>query len=384
MSDFTVRDVFINGWKNVSSSRHLPLVHLKTANAIMNCKTPAMGFNASICDDCSYLRVHYCSCGNRNCPQCQQVEKEKWIDKRRSEVIDAPYFHVVFTLPSQLRSLVYANQELLYDLLHRASSQTLLTLSQDEKYLGATPGIIQLLHTWTQTLEYHPHIHCIVSGAGLSRDMKLKKASSHFFIPVKAMMKMFRGIFLDTLKTYYRLGQLYIPDSCDELRQPDLFHYFIDMLYETDWCPFVKETFNGFGNAIDYLGRYTHRIAISNSRIIDVTDTHVTFWYRDRRDGNRRKEMVLENSEFIRRFLMHVLPKGFRKIRYCGFLNNRFKKRALRILFSLQDKAQYRSRFSKDTPASQILKEVWNVDICCCPKCGAKMRLLLNYRNRRC
>lgn len=384
LADFTVRDVFIKGWEGFSSSRHLPLVHLKAANAIVNCKTPAMGFNAAICEDCSYLRIHYCSCGNRNCPQCQQVEKEKWIDKRRSEVIDAPYFHVVFTLPAQLRSLVYANQKLLYELLHKASSQTLLALSRDEKYLGAVPGIIQILHTWTQTLEYHPHIHCIVSGAGLSRDMKLKKASSHFFIPVKAMMKLFRGIFVDNLKLLYHSGQLYIPGSCDELRQPGIFRDFVDSLYNTDWCPFVKETFNGFGNAIDYLGRYTHRIAIANSRIIDVTDTHTTFWYRDRRDGNRRKEMVLENGEFIRRFLMHVLPKGFRKIRYYGFLCGRFKAKALRILFSLQDRAQYRSRFSKETPASQILKEVWNVDICNCPKCGAKMRLLGNYRNRRC
>lgn len=384
MSDFTVRDVFIKGWKDFSSAHQLRPVHRNAANAIMGCKTSAMGFNAAICDDCSCLRIHYCSCGNRNCPQCQQVEKEKWIDKRRSEVIDAPYFHVVFTLPAQLRSLVFANQELLYDLLHKASSQTLLTLSQDKKYLGAVPGIIQILHTWTQTLEYHPHIHCIVSGAGLSRNMKLKKTSSHFFIPVKAMMKMFRGIFLDNLKLLYHSGQLYIPDSCDELKHPDIFRDFVDMLYKTDWCPFVKETFNGFGNAIDYLGRYTHRIAISNSRIIDVTDTHITFWYRDRRDENHRKEMVLENREFIRRFMMHVLPKGFRKIRYYGFLNNRFKKRALRILFSMQDRLQYVSRFSKETPSSQILKEVWNVDICTCPKCGAKMRLLGNYRKRRC
>lgn len=384
MADSAVRDVFLKKWETYRQNNHVSHVQSQAANAILACKTPSMGFNASLCDDCSFLRIHYCSYGNRNCPHCQQVEKERWIDQRRSEVLDAPYFHVVFTLPSQLRSLVYANQKLLYDLLHTAASRTVLCLSQDKRYLGASPGIIQILHTWNQTLEYHPHIHCIVSGAGLTRDLKLKKASSHFFIPVKAMMKKFRGMFPDELKKLYRSSSLYIPDSCSELNMPSLWSDFIDMLYRTDWCPFIKETFNGFGNAIDYLGRYTHRIAISNRRIIRVSDTHTTFWYRDRRDDNQRKEMTLENCEFIRRFLMHVLPKGFRKIRYYGFLNNRFKKRNLHVLFSIQGRQQYVSRFSANASAAQILKERWNIDICTCPKCGAAMRFLGNYRRRRC
>lgn len=384
MAEFTVRDVFLKGMSSFQKKSTPSSVRLQAANAIINCKTPAMGFNAALCEDCSHLQIHYCSCGNRNCPRCQQVEKEKWIDQRRSEVLDVPYFHAVFTLPAPLRSLIYANQELLYDLMHKASAHALLTLSRDKQYLGAVPGIIQILHTWSQTLEYHPHIHCIISGAGLTPDLKLKKSSSGFFLPLNPMMKLFRGFFLDSLHKHYLSGKLYIPDSCSELEEPALWKDYLDTLYQTDWCPFVKETFNGFGNAIDYLGRYTHRIAIANSRIIHVTDSHVTFWYRDRRDGNRRKEMTLENEEFIRRFLMHVLPKGFQKIRYYGFLNNRLKKRNLRILFSFQEKQQYFSKFTRGTPAAQILKDIWNVDICSCPKCGSVMRLLGNFRRRRC
>lgn len=385
MAEFSVRDVFAKSYSAFSASSNPSPSQIRAANDIRNCKTSALGFNVSVCEDCSHLQIHYCSCGNRNCPSCQQVEKERWIDQRRAEVIDTPYFHVVFTVPSQLRILILSNQKLLYDLLHYAASKSILTLSKDGKHLGATPGIIQILHTWTQTLEYHPHLHCIVSGGGLTRDLKLKKSSAHFFIPVKAMMKMFRGIFLDHLKAFYRNNTLRIPSSCQELLTPAVWQNFINTLYETDWCPFVKETFNGFGNAIDYLGRYTHRIAISNKRILSVTESHTTFWYRDRKDNNKQKEMILENTEFIRRFLMHVLPKGFRKIRYYGFLSNRFKKKNLRILFSMQERIAYQNRFTKETPASQILKDVWNIDICHCPKCGGSN--LLHLRRgilRRC
>ncbi len=354
-------------------------------SSILGCKTGAFGFNVQICEDCSHLQLHYCSCGNRNCPQCQQVKKEKWIDQRRAEVMDTPYFHVVFTLPPQLRSLFLANQKLLYDALHRTVAKTLLDLSADDKYLGATPAIIQVLHTWSQTLEYHPHMHCIISAGGLTRDLKFRKSSSHFFLPVKVLMKVFRGKFMEMLNAAWKDGSLRIPASCAELMQPSLWKDYCHALYGTDWCPFVKETFNGFGNAIDYLGRYTHKIAISNSRIIHVTQSHVTFWYRDRRDGNKRKKMTLENSEFIRRFLLHVLPKGFQKIRYFGLLNSRFKRRNLRLVFQIQGKQLYRARFSKDAPTSQILKELYNVDICRCPRCGSvHTRYLANVMRRRC
>lgn len=373
LGEFSVRDVFVQSMSDYAKKypQTLSRERREAASSILGCKTGVFGFNAQICKDCFHLQIHYCSCGNRNCPQCQQVKKEKWIDQRRAEVMDTPYFHVVFTLPQQLRALFMANQKLLYNMFHRIASQTLLKLARDDKYLGATPAIIQVLHTWTQTLDYHPHMHCIVSAGGLTRDLKFRKGSSRFFIPIKVLMKVFRGKFMEALRDAWANNSLVIPASCSELELPSIWKEYCHILYETDWCPYVKETFNGFGNAIDYLGRYTHKIAISNSRIIRVTDTHVTFWYRDRKDDNRRKEMTLENTEFIRRFLMHVLPKGFQKIRYFGILHNSSKKRNLNIIFQIQGKQSYQAKFSKDTPVSQVLKELYNIDICRCEKCGS-------------
>ena len=350
---------------------------LAAANAIKSCKTGALGYNTSICDDCGHVELHSCSCRNRSCPNCQSVLKEVWIDKRRSEVLDARYFHVVFTVPHLLNALFLANQRLLYDLLFSAASQTLLTLSQDRRYLGAEPGIIMVLHTWGQSLAYHPHVHCIISGAGLTRDRKLVKSGRSFFIPIKAAMKMFRGKFMAALKNYRFSGKLFLPDNCADLAVPEGWQSFADSLYAINWCPYIKETFNGFGNAIDYLGRYTHRVAISNGRITDLTDDTVSFWYKDYRDGNKRKEVTLSHDEFIRRFLMHVLPKRFQKIRYFGFLSNGSKARKLRLLFELQEHQRFAARFSADSPKDVILSEVLGIDVHVCPCCGkSSMRYL--------
>ena len=353
---------------------------LAAANAISKCKTGDLGYNASVCDECGHTETHSCSCRNRNCPNCQSVLKEVWIDKRRSEVLDAKYFHVVFTVPHQLNALFLANQHLLYDLLFSAASQTLLTLSQDKRYLGAEPGIIMVLHTWGQTLAYHPHVHCIISGAGLTRDQRLVKSGKSFFIPIRAAMKMFRGKFMAALKNYHYSSKLIIPESCSDLALPEGWQSFADRLYSTDWCPYIKETFNGNGNAISYLGRYTHRVAISNERITGMTDDTVSFWYKDYRDNNARKEMTLSHKEFIRRFLMHILPRRFQKIRYFGFLANVSKNRKLRLLFELQGHQQFTARFSADTPKDVILSEVLGIDVHLCPCCG---KSAMRYLGRR-
>lgn len=353
---------------------------LAAANAIKSCKTGELGYNASVCDDCGHIELHSCSCRNRSCPNCQSVLKEVWIDKRRSEVLDARYFHVVFTVPHQLNALFLANQNLLYGLLFSAASQTLLSLSQDRRYLGAEPGIIMVLHTWGQNLAYHPHVHCIVSGAGLSRDHKLVKSGKSFFIPIKAAMKMFRGKFMAALKSCRSSGRLVIPSSCSDLDVPEGWLSFVDRLYSVDWCPYIKETFNGYGNAIDYLGRYTHRVAISNGRITDMTDDTVSFWYKDYHDSSARKEMTISQDEFIRRFLMHVLPRRFQKIRYYGFLSNGAKARKLRLLFDLQGHQQFTAKFSSDTPKDVILSEVLGIDVHLCPCCG---RSSMRYLGRR-
>lgn len=366
-----ISDIWLQSYSDYCNSGMFQSdIQKKTSHAILQCKTPSLGFNISRCSDCGYTDIHYNSCRNRNCPNCQAVKKEVWVDSRRSEVIDAPYFHVVFTLPHELNPLLYCNQKLLYGLLHRCCAETLLELSKDKKYLGATPGIIQVLHTWSQDLSYHVHMHCIISGGGLTSDKKIRRSSDKFFIPVHVLRDKFKGKYLHFLNSYYQSGMLDFSDSCRELRNSYSWKDFKDSLYQKDWCPFIKKTFKGFGNAIEYLGRYTHKIAISNSRIVKVTESKTTFSARALHQGEPRRMITLDNTEFIRRFLMHVLPHGFQKIRYYGFLNNHTKKKNLKIIFHLQGKQRFKRKLENRT-VTEILKIVWNVDINRCPCCNS-------------
>ena len=341
----------------------------KASLAILNCKSGKFGYNVSRCDDCGHVQIHNNSCRNRNCPNCQAVKKELWVDKRSAEVIDAPYYHVVFTLPHQLNLLLFANQSLLYGLLHRCCAETLLELCADGKYLGAQPGIIQVLHTWNQELEYHVHVHCIVSGGGITRDQKLRVTKGKFFIPVHVLRDKFRGKYLFWLEKYHAEGKLVIPESVRFLSELAEWNAFRNHLYCIDWCPFIKQTFNGFGNAIEYLGRYTHKIAISNGRLISVSGKETSFWARGKKPGDPKRVVTLENCEFIRRFLLHVLPPGFQKIRYYGFLNNRMRKKKLKLIFKLQGHQSFKQRYA-GMSMSELLKAVWKVDVCLCPACG--------------
>lgn len=371
MHNLKIQKIWAHSYDDYCSSGHFQSdIQKKASSAIMNCKSGNLGCNVSQCTECGHTEVHNNSCRNRNCPNCQAVLKEIWIDKRRAEVIDSPYFHVVFTIPHELNDLIYSNQELLYSLLHRCSSETLLELSSDKKYLGAAPGIIQILHTWGQELNFHPHIHCIISGGGLSADKKLRKCGRSFFIPVKVLAAKFRGKFLDNLQKLHTKEKLVFSSSCSFLKNHYEWNEFKDRLYKKEWCPYIKETFNGFGNAIEYLGRYTHRIAITNSRIKEVTDTMVTFSARDYKTG-AMKDITLEHTEFIRRFLMHVLPSGFQKIRYYGFLNNRMKKQNLKTIFKQQGYQMFRQLYAGMSMA-ELLKAVWDYDITICPECGCQ------------
>lgn len=370
MGEMKIRKIWDFSYASYCMSEHFQSdIQRKASHAILNCKSGKLGINLSRCSGCGHMEFHNNSCRNRNCPNCQAVLKEIWVDKRRAEVIDSPYFHVVFTLPHELNPLIYCNQKLLYGLLHRCCAETLLELSADRKYLGATPGIIQVLHTWNQELDYHVHMHCIVSGGGLTRDHKIRKSSGKFFIPVKVLRNKFKGKYLANLNSLYENGLLYFSASCKDLQNPDHWKKWKNILYEKDWCPYIKKTFNGFGNAIEYLGRYTHKIAISNSRILSVTETKVTFLARGHKPTDPKRKITLKNTEFIRRYLMHVLPSGFQKIRYYGFLNNRMKMQNLEIIFMLQGKQRFKQRFAGMTVA-ELLKAVWDFDICCCPVCG--------------
>lgn len=370
MSEEHIRKIWVNSYADYKARHpHMPSVQARASSAILNCKTGTLGVNVCQCGNCGHIEIHNNSCRNRNCPECQAVQKEVWVDRRRAEVIDAPYFHVVFTLPHELNPLVYCNQRLLYGLLHKCTAETLLELSRDKKYLGAVPGIIQVLHTWNQEMGYHVHMHCIVSGGGITPDRKLRTSKASFFIPVHVLRDKFKGKFLAKLQDLYENGKLVFSNHCIEFHNSYNWDEFRDSLYKKDWCPYIKETFNGFGNAIEYLGRYTNKIAISNSRIISITDTHTTFSARGRKPGDPRRQITLDNGEFIRRYLMHVLPSGFQKIRYYGFLNNRTKSANLKLIFTLQGHQRFRSRFINMTTAG-IIQAVWHVDIHCCPQCG--------------
>ena len=369
MHRLKIQQVFDNAWKVYAASFSPSPVQMKAASSIMACKSGKLGCNVSVCADCGHLDFHNNSCRNRNCPNCQALLKELWIDRRKAEVIDAPYFHVVFTIPAQLNPLVYANQALLYSLLHKCSAQTLLELSADRKFLGATPGIIQVLHTWGQELNFHPHIHCIVSGGGLSKDGKLRICGNGFFIPAKVLASKFRGKLLASLDSLYKGGKLSFSPSCSSLADPASWASLKDRLYNTSWCPDIRETFNGFGNAIEYLGRYANRIAITNSRVKSVGGGSVTFLAKDYKNNSALKEVTLSCCEFIRRFMMHVLPPGFQKIRYYGFLNNRSRKKNLAAIFRVQGRQRFGSMLA-GLPMDEVNYKVWGCNIHVCTACG--------------
>lgn len=369
MNDLRIQEIFSVSYPSYCQENHFQSdVQQKASHAVMNCKSGVLGYNLSRCTECGHSEIHHNSCRNRNCPSCQAVLKEIWVDERRAEVIDSPYFHVVFTLPHELNPLIYCNQKLLYGLFHRCCAETLLELSKDRKYLGAVPGIIQVLHTWNQELLYHVHMHCIVSGGGITSGHKLRKSKAGFFIPVHVLRDKFRGKFLSCLNSLHEMNRLSFSDSCSDLQHSHAWKVFKNALYEKDWCPFIKETFNGFGNAIEYLGRYTHKIAVSNSRIMKVTDHDVTFSARGLKKGDPKREITLSHTEFIRRFLMHVLPSGFQKIRYYGFLNNRQKSANLRLIFTLQGHQRFRSLYT-GMSTRELIMAVWKKDICLCPEC---------------
>ena len=339
----------------------------KAALGIIRCRTAELGGHTSRCDRCGHQRVHYNSCRNRHCPLCQGVKKAVWIDRRRADVLEAPYFHLVFTVPKELCSLIYQNQELLYDLMYKAAARTILELCQDKRYLGARPGFFSLLHTWAQDLHYHPHLHTVVLAGGLTPEGKWQEAGEKFFIPVKVLGAMFRGKFLHHLKEHYQAGRLGFYGQAAGLKDPAVFKALVDKCYHHDWYTYAKRPFSGPMAVIKYLGNYTHRIAISGSRIVKVHDGRVTITLKDRKSG-RLKEAVMEEVEFIRRFLMHVLPQGFVKVRHYGILANRNKKASLALCRQLTGSFRYVPRFA-GLSTVQVMSRLAGRDMTLCPVC---------------
>jgi hypothetical protein len=288
------------------------------------CRTEALGFHADVCDGCGHIEIRYNSCRNRHCPKCQGIAKRKWVNARLTQLLPIPYYHAVFTLPTQIFPLCQYNQELIYELIFSSAAETLKAFGKDPRWLGAEPGFYGILHTWGQTVCQHLHIHFIVTGGGLNEDGEWvsPKCGGKFLFPVCALSKVFRGKFIGGLKKAYYDGDLTIPDEKEELREPHGFEKWLNYLVARRWVVYAKAPFAGPEEVVRYIGRYTHRVAISNPRIISVGNGQVTFSYKDYKDSGRRKEMTLSADGFIRRFLLHVLPPGFHRIRHYGILAN--------------------------------------------------------------
>ena len=344
----------------------------KVIKAIKDCKTEKLGAHKYICDECGYEEIAYNSCRNRHCPNCQTGKKVKWIEARKEEVLNIKYYHVVFTIPSEMYLLTLQNQEKMYKLLFKASAETLKELAKDEKYLGGEIGFFSILHTWGQNLMYHPHIHLVVTGGGLSETEKWVEKEEDFFIPVKVMSRKFRGKFLSYVKKSKNLK--FFGENKD-LENPEVFNNLMQQMYEKEWVVYCKEPFKNAESVIQYLGRYTHRVAISNERILKVEDDKVTFKWRDYKDNNKMKEMTITIEEFIRRFLIHILPPRFMKIRYYGILGNRNKKKKL-----LKCKILTRTKIykKKEVPTLELLKKVLGKDFNLCPHCKKGHMLIPN------
>ena len=313
--------------ENYTMLRKLPSNILKALYSIKDCRTAALGGHAYECDECGETKISYNSCRNRHCPKCQMYSKEMWIYERSKSLLPTDYFHMVFTVPEQLNSLILFNQKEMYSIIFTSVSETLLELAKDKKYLNADIGFTTILHTWGQNLMNHPHIHCIVPGGGLSLDQsKWIKSKKKFFIPVKVLSRKFRGKFLYYLNKLYLDNKLKIPNSISELNSKNIYNEFKDSLYKKEWIVYSKASFSSAEYVLKYLGRYTHRVAISDNRIVKVDKENVVFKWRDYRDKNKEKIMTLKAEEFIRRFTMHILPDRFVKIRHYGILGNRNKK----------------------------------------------------------
>ena len=368
-----VADVFrIDGAAFLNRYR-LSKEQYRVFNALQECRTAALGACCKRCDKCGHEVTVYCSCRNRHCPKCQGAARAAWLQAREREVLDVEYFHVVFTMPHELSPLALQNRRVVYGMLFRAASETLQTLTRDPKHLGAEFGCLALLHTWGQTLLAHPHLHCVIPGGGISPDgQRWVSCRDGFFLPVRVMSRMFRGKFLALLQSAFEQQELEFHGKLLELAHPKAWEGFVEPLRNKEWVVYAKPPFGGPEQVLKYLARYTNRVAISNQRIQSFANGKVSFSWKDYSQGDRKRIMTLSSVEFIRRFLLHVLPKGFMRIRYYGFLANRHRAGKIelaRILLCEQTRsAEKDPEVSESQPQPDNAGEpIDELDVC--PKC---------------
>ena len=339
--------------------------HLKVLSAVERCRTAALGGHRDRCLTCGYQTTSYSfnSCRNRHCPKCQTSAREKWLAKRSADLLPVPYVHVVFTLPHLLAPLAYHNKKLLYDLLFRASAETLLEVAANPKRLGAELGFLSVLHTWGQTLQHHPHVHCVIPAGGLAPDReRWIHVRRDFFVPVRVLRKVFRGKFTEGLKRLWREKRLCLPGALKALKQEITFRTFLRALHRKKWVVYAKPPFGGPQHVLQYLARYTHRVAISNHRIHNFAEEKVSFRWKDYAHSSQQRVMTLDADEFLRRFLQHLLPRRFVRIRSFGFLSNRQRTASLALCRQLLAVANV------PLPEVKTGETAWR-----CPHCGGPM-----------
>jgi hypothetical protein len=358
-------------WRNANAG-HVSLDQLKVMSAIERCRTAALGGHVERCEDCHHTSISYNSCRNRHCPKCQGAAAKEWLADRQSELLPVPYYHVVFTLPAAIAEIAYPNKAVIYDLLFKASAETMLTIATDPEHLGARIGITSVLHTWGSAMTHHPHVHMIVPGGGLSLDGKSWISCRRgFFLPAKVLSRLFRRLFLQKLAAIHKAGQLSFFGKHAALAECNAFATYLAPLHQIDWYVDLRRPFAGPEAVLAYLSRYTHRVAISNSRLIAADENCVSFKYKDYRvEGpDRYKMMTLATDEFIRRFLMHVLPAGFHRIRHYGlFANHKREDNIARARVLLDATSQNQRR---DDQADN--------DAHACPHCGGRMIVIETF-----
>jgi predicted Zn-ribbon and HTH transcriptional regulator len=371
-----IADIFRRYGEEYRQNKTLPYDHIKVMHRIETCRTAALGGHVEQCDNCAFERIAYNSCRNRHCPKCQSMAKEKWLNDRKAELLPCGYFHLVFTLPHDLNPIILCNKNVTLQILFTAVSQTLQAFAKDPQWkLEGQLGFISVLHTWSQTLLDHFHLHCLIPGGALSFcKTRWTATSESYLFRIESLAKEFKKRYLTLLKKAHR--KLIFPGRTAKFESQNNFYRLIDDLFKVKWVAYAKRPFAGPEQVLEYLGRYTHRVAISNNRIKSIDDGIVTFQYRDRSRDNEVKEMNLAVDEFIRRFLLHVLPPGFMKIRYFGFLANNCKKRVIPLLRQLIDPNTKLPEKTQETAAEMILR-LTGEDITCCPKCKkGKMRMI--------
>jgi hypothetical protein len=344
----------------------------RVMTAIEVCRTAALGGHLERCDQCGYERNAFNSCRDRHCPKCQCLARAQWIEQRQSELLEVPYFHVVFTVPHQIAAIAYQNKDIVYGILFQATAETLKTIAADPEHLGAEIGFFAVLHTWGQNLQFHPHLHCVVPGGGLSPDgQRWISCRPNFFLSVHVLSRLFRRLVLEALQQAFDSGHLQFFNALESLRERQPFVQLLQRMRTCKWVVYAKRPFAGPQQVLDYVGRYTHRVAISNHRLLDIENDQVRFQWKDYRDGGQGKTMTLSADEFIRRFLLHVLPDGFQRIRYYGLLGNRYRKQKLdqcRLLLAMPASVAERAS-PAEKPYRDRYEELTGDSLHQCPHC---------------